>query len=130
MFKTVTPPKDSVLECIKKFDVRGIVDHIKDLHFNLIEIIVFFAVGVLAGFLCKRYFKSALVWIFMAVVTVIVLDYMGLVAIQWDTIQGVVGASPAQTFDRLFEQLMVWARDNVPVVISFIAGFAAGIKVG
>ena len=130
MFKTVTPPKDSVLECIKNFDVRGVMDHVKGLNFNLIEITTFFAVGILAGFLCKRYFKSALVWALMAVVIVVVLDYIGMIAIQWDTIQGVVGTSPAETFDRLFEQSVVWARDNVPTVISFIIGFAAGIKVG
>ena len=130
MFKTVTPSKDSVLECIKNFDVRGVIDHVKGLNINLIEITTFLCVGILACFLCKRYFKSALIWALMAVVIVIVLDYIGMVAIQWDTIKGVVGASPAQAFDRLFQQSVLWARDNVPALISFIIGFTAGIKVG
>lgn len=130
MFKAVAPPKNSVLECIKNFDVRGFMNHVKELNFNFIEITTFFAVGILGGFLCKRYFKSALVWALMSVVIVVVLDYIGMIAIQWDTIQGVVGASPAQTFDRLFEETIVWARDNVPAVISLIIGFTVGIKVG
>ncbi len=130
MFKIVTPQKDSVFDCLRNFDFRGIMNYVKGLHFNVVEMTTFFAVGVLTGFLCKRYFKSALVWLLMSMVIVIVLDYVGVIAIQWDTIQGVVGTSPAQTLDTLFEQSIVWARDNVSVIISFIVGFVAGIKVG
>jgi len=130
MFKRATASQSSLVDCIKNFDFKGVSEHLKKLNFNFVEMTTFFAVGVLAGFLCKRYFKSALVWALVGLVTVVALDYIGIVAIQWDTIQSAVGTSPADTFDMLFQQAVSWAKENVPVVISFIIGFTIGLKVG
>ncbi len=130
MVNAMTPQQDSLLECMKKFDVRGVMDHLRELNCNLMEIVTFFAIGMLTGFLCKRYFKSALLWTFIGVVTVVILDYFGIVMIQWDVIQSAVGTSPTEAFDTLFQQAAVWVRDNVPVVISFVIGFTVGVRVG
>lgn len=103
---------------------------IKMMRIDWVGVATFFAGGIVIGYLFRRYFKDLITWLLILTVMVIVLDYMGLVAIRWDTIQAVVGTSPAKTVDTALHVSGVWIKNNVPVVISFGVGFMVGLKAG
>ena len=130
MQNAVTQQHGSIIESIKKFDIKGVIQHIKDQPINWLEVGTFLAAGVLAGFLFRRYFRGLVVWSLIALATVIVFDYVGFVDIKWETVQGILGTSPAASIDMYLQHGLVWIKSNVPLVISLIIGFTIGVKVG
>lgn len=115
---------------LKKFNPRVIYQNIKLMNINWTDIVTFFAGGILFGFLCKRYLKDVITWFLVGLVLVILLDYVGIVSIKWETIQSVFGVSPAATVDGWLQASLAWARCNVLLVVSFVIGFTIGLKVG
>ncbi len=122
--------QDSFMNFFKKFDIRGIIGAIKRMNIDWIGVGTYFAGGMLVGFLCRKYLKDLVTWFLIATVIAVILDCVGLVDIRWDTIQGVVGTSPAGTLDAAFKAAFMWIKGNVPLVISFVIGFTVGIKAG
>ena len=91
---------------------------------------MFGAMGMLSGFLFKKYFQMFLVCTILGVGLIAGLDHFGMIHINWNTVQGMVGQAPAQNVDTIFHNMLSWMQMNVVLVISFSAGFFAGFKVG
>jgi uncharacterized membrane protein (Fun14 family) len=122
--------KNSFMDTLRNFNFKSVLNTLKLMNINWVEVGTFFAGGILAGFLFRRYFKDVVTWLLIILVIVVLLDYAGIIAIRWDTVQGVVGTSPTETLDALFQSALVWIKRNVPLVISLVIGFTVGIKVG
>ncbi len=125
-----TQSQTSFMGTIKSLNPRVLYRNIQLMNINWVDLGTFFASGILFGFLCKRYLKDVITWLLVCLVLVILLDYVGIVSIKWETIQGVLGVSPAATVDAWLQSGFAWVKCNVIFVISFVIGFTIGIKVG
>ena len=121
---------NTVMNSLKSLNPRTIYKNIQLMNINWIDLASYFTGGLVCGFLCKRYLKDVITWALIAMVLVILLDYIGIVAIDWKFIQSVFGTSPGATVDGWLQAALAWAKGNVPFVISFVIGFTVGIKVG
>jgi len=125
------PAKQGFLDHIKNFDVSEILKSLKAYPFNWVEIGTCVGIGVLSGFLFKKYFKTFVLTLLFGVIVIAMLDRLHLVHIDWDHVQSVVGVKPTQeAFHNLFQAGYAWVRLNLQAVISFGSGFVVGYKVG
>lgn len=122
--------KSSFLENVKNFDLGAIVQNIKDMNFNWIEMATFMVAGIVIGFICNRYCKSILFSLFIIVAAIIIFEYFGFITIKWECIQSMLGSSPMQTVDAFCRSAYIILRSNISLMISFVVGFLIGIKVG
>ncbi len=115
---------------VNKLNIRRVIIAIKRMNIDWVGVAAYFAGGMFIGFLCRKYLKDVVMWLLIAAVIAIILDYVGLVDIRWDTIQGAVGTCPADTLNAAFKMAFLWIKGNVALVISFVIGFTIGIKAG
>ena len=130
MNANIQPVKSSFIESLRNFDFKGIFQNIKDMDLNWMEMATFVVVGIVIGFVCKRYFKSIFFATFIIVAAVIFFEYVGLIVIKWEYIQGMLGSSPMQVVEALCKSAYCTICAHIPSAISFIVGFFISIKVG
>lgn len=120
----------SFIDQIKNFDTQAIWQTIKSYKIDWIQLGASFGIGVLAGYLCKKYLKTFLMVLAIGVVIVATLDYLHLVHIDWDHLQNMIGIAPTQeSLNNLFQLGLAWIKSNVQAVVSFSVGFTIGYKV-
>ncbi len=124
------PQQPTLMENIKNLDFQGVVDNFKAMHINWVEVGMFGAIGLLSGFLFKKYFQLFLVCTILGVGLIAGLDHFGMININWQNVQGVVGHTPAQNVDTIFHSMLAWVKINASLVASFGVGFITGFKVG
>lgn len=123
--------KPSLLEQIKNFDVDGITQTIKSYPYDWVEIGTCVGIGLLSGFLFRKYFRTFVMTVLFGVLVIAVLDRLQLVQIDWQHLQNMFGVHPTQeAFNNLFQASYAWAKVNVQAVVSFAVGFIVGYKVG
>lgn len=120
----------TLMENIKNMDLQGVIDNFKSMQVNWVEVSMFGGIGVLSGFLFKKYFQLFLVCTILGLGLIAGLDHFGMININWNNVQGVVGHAPGQNFDTIFQSLLAWMKMNVLLVASFGVGFLAGFKIG
>lgn len=124
------PQQPTLMENIKNMDFKGILENFKSMQINWIEVGMFGAIGLLSGFLFKKYFQLFLVCTILGVGLIAGLDHFGMININWNNVQGIVGHAPGQNFDTIFQSLLAWMKMNALLVASFGVGFFAGFKIG
>jgi uncharacterized membrane protein (Fun14 family) len=125
------PAKPGLLENIKNFDMNGVVESIKSYPFDWVEVGTCAGIGLLSGFLFKKYFRTFVMTVIFGVLVIVMLDRLNLIHIDWEHLQGVVGIQPTQeAFNNLFQAAYAWVKINVQAVVSFSVGFIVGYKVG
>lgn len=123
--------KAGLMDHIKNFDIDGIMHTIKSYPFDWVEIGACSGIGLLSGFLFKKYFKTFIMTVLFAVLIVAVLDKLNLVQIDWQQLQATMGIQPTQeAFQNLFQATYAWIKINVQAVTSFGVGFIVGYKIG
>ena len=121
----------SWFEALKqKLNVDGIIEKMNLSRDRLIEMGIYLAIGFLAGFLFKKYAR----YLFIVVLTVAVIAFLHhfefiKVTIFWDKIQGLQPV-PVPVGADMWTELWQWIKANFAVVLSFVAGFFVGFKVG
>ena|SRR3989338_6877343 len=122
-------PQLGLLENIKNFNVNGVMQTVKEYPFDWVEIGACLGMGVLSGFLFKRYFRTFVMGVLFVVIVTVVLDRLNLVHIDWEYLQGMFGIQPSQeAFNNLFQAGYAWMKMNMQAVVSFAAGFVVGYK--
>lgn len=124
------PAKPTLMEHIKNLDAQGIITYFRGLSINWTEVGMFGAMGLLSGFLFRKYFQMFMVCTILGVGLIAGLDYLGMIHIDWNAVNGMVGTAPTQNVDNIFQSAMAWVKVNVILVASFGTGFVAGFKVG
>lgn len=100
---------------------------------TLTEVGIYFAIGFVAGFLLKKYMKYILL-IIVGIALLVVLDQFDLVHtyINWDKVQEVLklqsAGYPLDT--QTTHAYLAWIKANLIIVLSGVAGFLIGLKVG
>lgn len=119
----------SLWESLKSFDVKGVVRAVSAYPFDWIEISASGALGVLSGFLLKRYFKIFMTTLLIGVFVITALDYFEFVRIEWDKIFATIGIEPSsKNFDTIYHVALAWIQVNIQGFISFCLGFFLGMK--
>lgn len=123
-------PQPTLMQNIKNMNFQGIVNNFTSMQINWIEVGMFGAMGVLSGFLFKKYFQMFLVCTVLGVGLIAGLDHFGMININWNNVHGMVGQVPGQNIDTVFHGMFAWIKMNMVLVGSFGIGFFAGFKVG
>lgn len=97
---------------------------------ELFHILVFFAGGVMVGFLCNKYLKTFFIAIVSAVIAVKLLEYNNVVALNMDEFYRVCGISPDMTFETFFNDFWTWVKGHAGISVAGTLGFLIGYKIG
>jgi uncharacterized membrane protein (Fun14 family) len=124
------PVRPTLMESVKNLDAQGVVTYFRTMQVNWMEVGMFGAMGLLSGFLFRKYFQLFVVCTILGVGLIAGLDYFGMIHIDWNAVNGMVGTTPTQNVDNIFQSAMAWMKVNVALITSFAVGFIAGFKVG
>ncbi len=131
MEQSVEIVEKGLLERIKSFDIHQTWASIKAYNIDWLELGIGFAMGILAGFLFKRYFKMVLIIAIIGSATIFLLDYFNFVHIDWNSLQLLLGTKPLQEeVSSRAQAIIQWIKLNVVMTTSFGVGFLVGLKVG
>jgi len=127
----IMPQQPTLMENIKNMNFQGIVNNFKEMHINWVEVGMFGAIGLLSGFLFKKYFQMFVISVILGLGLIAGLDHFGMIHIDWNNVHGIVGGNaPGQNVDTLFHGMLGWMKTNITLVASFGIGFFAGFKIG
>jgi len=99
---------------------------------KLIDIALYLVIGVLVGFLLKRFFKYV-VFFAIFIGSIFLLKYYGFLtfAVNWDKVHDILGITAIGKIDgNILSVAWAWIRANVIIFISFVVGFIIGWKIG
>lgn len=122
--------KPTLMDHIRNFNIKGIWEYIKSLNYNWMQLGLVFLIGGLTGFLCRKYFKSVFIWVICGLGLIAALDLAGLIAVDWNVLQQLVGVTPGQSFDTVLQPWIACMKVNLSLVVAGFAGFIIGLKVG
>lgn len=124
----LVPQRPTLVQSIKNFDTNGIINALKDMNFNWVQMGVFFAIGALSGYIFKKYFKTVFVWTVCGLGLIAALEYAGLIGIDWNAVQGLIGVAPTQNVDTVLQSWLVWSQVNMSLLVCGVIGFILGYK--
>lgn len=124
-----TPIKATTLiQDIKNFDFIAIITKIKSYHCDWNQLGVSLLIGLFSGFLFKRYLKSFLGLVISGIVLIYILQYYGVITLDWARVHVLTGVEP--THEAAFDFVASgWEWIHAHKVISFIwgLGFLIGL---
>lgn len=85
-----------------------------------------FGIGVLIGFLLKRYFTQMLILLLIIGTTLFFLQSYNYIHINWFTVKSAVNIQASDTVGKVFGLAFAWLKERILFVISFILGFIVG----
>ena len=130
MTDTFTQTKPTMMQQIKKFNVSTVKNYFAAMNLNFMELGMFAAIGLLTGFLFKKYFQMFMVTIILGVGLIAGLDHFGMIHIDWNAVSSLMGNAPSHNVDTLVQSALGWAKMNKILVSCFGVGFVFGFKVG
>jgi len=107
-------------------------EKIKESKSIIIDVALFFGLGILVGYFLKKYGQYVVVLLFL-IAALIVLQYMNVlqININWVLIQDTLGIAhtnvPAGA--SLMALYWEWVKINVAIVLSFSIGFLIGLQI-
>lgn len=128
---TVQTKTSSFIEDIKNLDFRAIVEKIKGYEFDWTEIGISFSIGILSGFLFKRYLKSFIALVVCGIILLGLLEHYGIIMLDWSKVHSLTGVEPTQEAALNFlEHCWLCIQVNkVPSMLGLL-GFFVGVKLG
>ena len=89
-----------------------------------------FGSGFAIGFLFKKYFKFFTGATLFSLCAIKLLEYNGVLVIDWTSLTNFFGLAPHTHFDQIITTFFEWIKRNILVFISSIVGFLLGCKLG
>ena len=121
----------SFLDDLKNFDLRNFIEKIKQYELDWTEIGITFSIGILSGFLFKRYLKSFVALVICGVIVLGLLEHYGIIMLDWTRVHALTGVEPTQEAALNFlEHSWLWVQINKVPSISCVVGFFVGVKLG
>ncbi len=131
MAQSIETVQMSVVDHIKNFDIHGAWQALKEMQVDWLEVGIGFALGILAGFLFKRYSKMVFIALIVGTISIMILDYFNFVHIDWNSVQALVGTKPLQEeVSSRMQGVIEWIKLNAMMTGTFGIGFLVGLKVG
>jgi len=131
---TVTTQPAGLMDTVKeKMNVSQLVDKISESRTLIFDVVLYGSIGLLTGYLLKRYSGAVIVIVLMTSALMIMQQFELIVlAVNWDKINEMLGLAQANKLlaDNMVPLAIEWAKANMLVVVSMLIGFLVGIKVG
>lgn len=128
-----TPVSTSIsfLDDLRNLDFRSMVEKLKGFEFDWTEVGISFSIGILSGFLFKRYLKSFVALVICGVILLGLLEHYGIIMLDWSKVHALTGMEPTQEAALNFlEHCWLWVQVNRIPSISCVLGFIVGVKLG
>lgn len=128
-----TPVSTSIsfLDDLRNLDFRSMVEKLKGFEFDWTEVGISFSIGILSGFLFKRYLKSFVALVICGVILLGLLEHYGIIMLDWSKVHALTGVEPTQEAALNFlEYCWLWVQVNRIPSISCVLGFIVGVKLG
>jgi hypothetical protein len=129
-----TGQQAGIMETVKeKMNMGQLVDKISESRNLIFDVVLYGSIGLLTGYLLKRYSGAVIVIILMTSALMIMQQFELIVlAVNWDKINEILGLAQANKLlaDNMVPLAIEWAKANMLVVVSMLIGFLVGIKVG
>ena len=106
---------------------------IKDSRGYIFNLLLFFCIGFLSGYLLKKYGQYLVIFlVFIGLMVVLQQFNVIQVTVNWHIIQNALGIHHVQITQgsTLLTLYWQWVKVNVVIVLSFSIGFLSGLRVG
>jgi hypothetical protein len=114
----------------QNFDVKSFAQRIGGSSSEAIIATVYFALFFSIGILFKKYFKFLFGCLTISIILIKIMEYNGLLYINWETIKLSAGISSSQDFNALINEFLGWIKNNIFLFVASIIGFLIGYKLG
>jgi hypothetical protein len=116
----------------EKLHIDALIEKIKLSKDTIIDVGVYVGIGLLSGFIIKRYstyfITAAIIFAFLGMFNHF--EFISL-AINWKAIYAALGIDPiAESGESLIAVFWQWSKDNVLLAVSALIGFLVGLKAG
>lgn len=91
---------------------------------------LYFVVGLVAGFLYKKYGRQLVFAVIICVVALWTLSYLDLLTVHMDNVKALVGFSTTDTVGSVLGMFGTWIKEHIAQVIAGIIGLYLGRKAG
>src|SRR5437762_7932686 len=118
----MTGPQPSIIETVKeKVNVGQLVDKISESRNLIFDVLLYGSIGLLTGYLLKRYSGAVIVIVLMTSALMIMQQFeLIAITINWDKINEMLGLAQANKLlsDNMMPLAIEWAKANMLVVVS------------
>lgn len=97
---------------------------------RLAELGVFLGIGFLIGFFIKKFGRPVIIVFAFMIVGLIVLQYGGVIIIDWVKVKGFLGIAPTEQLNEVAQSWYSWAKSHLIVVVGSVVGFLLGYSIG
>lgn len=126
-----SPASTTFTEDLKNLDFTSMIEKVKGYHFDWTEIGIACSIGILSGFLFKRYLKSFLALVVCGVILLALLEHYGIIMLDWSRVHTLTGVEPTQEAALNFLQhCWLWIQVNTVPSIACAIGFLIGVHLG
>ncbi|HZW61844.1 MAG TPA: FUN14 domain-containing protein [Candidatus Babeliales bacterium] len=126
-------PEPGVLDTLKEnLSPSKIMQKLNLTPNKLLELTIYFGVGIIVGYLLKKYGKYVIV-IILGILIVLLLQQLGVLTIIFnsDKFHELFGMQPTTTAEgSLLAVYGNWVKANIALVLSFSIGFILGLRMG
>lgn len=121
----------SFMDDLKNFDFKNIMDKLKESELDWTECGISASIGILSGFLFKRYLKSFVALVICGIILLTLLEHFGIIMLDWSKVHSLTGVEPTQEAALNFLQnCWLWVQVNKVPSVSCALGFFIGVKLG
>lgn len=110
-----------------------IVAHATNLKSSLSEVhsyITLFGFGVITGFICRRFFKIAILSFLISLALIKVLEFQDILKIDWQVVSSFLGIDTNLSIEQSIKDIYVVASENVYLTGAVAVGFLIGYRAG
>jgi hypothetical protein len=118
------------METGKQSWMNSIQEYFSDYRTWLTDIVIMGGAALITGVLLKNFGRYILGGILVAVITVLALNYSGLIAITFADILAKIGFTGVTSPAEFATALLDWMKLHIVGTISIIVGFVLGWKLG
>ena len=130
MPESVTNADESGKKMVGGFDLRKWAEQIGGNSAEAIEAAVYFGLYFGIGFLCKKYFQLLLVCGIFAAFSILALEYLKFLTLDWVSIKSSLGISAGMDFNAIITHCFDWIKAHMLLFIASTVGFLVGYKLG
>ncbi len=105
-------------------------NHIDNYQTWLPEIAVYTVVSFVCGFLCKNFGRWILIALVVAIVTILLLEQVGIVAAPFQQLAELVGIRGISSLQDLAWAKLLWMQNHPLTTLGALIGFVLGWKIG
>ena len=130
MPESVTNAVESGKKMLGGFDLRKWAEQVGGNSAEAIEAAIYFGLYFGIGFLCKKYFKLLLVCGVFAAFSILALEYLKFLTLDWASIKSSLGISAGMDFNAIITHCFDWIKAHMLLFIASTVGFLVGYKLG